>query len=94
MLVEPRQDSPLEIDLMGTLSNAVTFAGIDYHFGFNAERFQRMVKLVRLSKGHVGIVLAMQNERRCSAILDEIEWRARFIQLASAQGRIAKSYFI
>src|SRR5713226_682988 len=36
----PRQDSILEIDLMGTLFDAVALPGIDYHFGLNAERFQ------------------------------------------------------
>jgi hypothetical protein len=51
MHVGQRQDSPLEINLMCTLSNAMIFPRIDYHLGFNAERFQRMVKLVRLSKG-------------------------------------------
>lgn len=35
----------LKIDLMSALSNKVALPGIDHHFGLNAERFQRMIKL-------------------------------------------------
>lgn len=58
---------------MGTLGNAVALPGIDDHFGLNAERFQCMVKLVRLSNGHDAIVFSVENECRCFAILNEIE---------------------
>ena len=79
MLVIPRQDSPLKIDLMGTLLNAVTFSGIDHHFGFNAERSQRMIKFVGLHDGDAGIIFTVENERRCSAVLDEVECGIGFI---------------
>lgn len=68
---------------MGTLLNAVALPGIDHHFGFNAERFQRMVKLVSLNYRDERIGFTVENECGCRAVLDKVEWRVSVIYLAS-----------
>jgi hypothetical protein len=78
---------------MGTLLNPVVFAWIDDHFRFNAEGFQCVVKLVGPSDGHDAIDFAVDNERRCFAILNKSEWGVRFVLLPSAQGCIAQRNF-
>src|SRR5215471_10171899 len=81
VLVEPADDTPLDVADVLALRDAVPFVLVDDELRRHAQRPQRVPELVALRRRDLGIPVAVQDERRRLRFLDEGDRRGSGVDL-------------
>src|SRR5207247_356513 len=74
VLVVPRQISLQPVTPVARLVDAVVLAGVDHQLGFHAEASERLIHLLRVEERDVEVLVAAQEQGRCTDPVRVQEW--------------------